>query len=173
MRRSDPTSELDQRFSSAGASPTTWAEARELLQQAEIFWLSTVRPDSRPHVTPLISVWFEDALYFCTGPTEQKARNLEGNRHVILTTGQNTIGEGLDVVVEGDAVRQTDEVKLQQIAAAYLSKYGSEWRFDVRDGAFHHGDSVALVFEVAPRRAFGFGKGDEFSQTRWRFDEDD
>jgi uncharacterized pyridoxamine 5'-phosphate oxidase family protein len=172
MRRSDPSAELDQRFSSAGASPTAWAEARELLQEAEIFWLSTVRPDGRPHVTPLISVWVEDALYFCTGPTEQKARNLDVNRHVTLTTGCNTIGEGLDVVVEGDAVRQIDEAKLQRIADAYVSKYGSEWRFDVRDGAFHHEGGVALVFEVAPRRAFGFGKGVEFSQTRWRFDSD-
>ena len=28
---------------------------------------------------------------------------------------------------------------------------------------------TALVFEVAPTTAFGFGKGEVFSQTRWRF----
>jgi hypothetical protein len=41
----------------------------------------------------------------------------------------------------------------------------------MRDGAFHHqqGEGRALVFEVAPVTAFGFGKGNEFSQTRWRF----
>ena len=27
----------------------------------------------------------------------------------------------------------------------------------------------ALVFEVRPTLAFGFGKGEQFSQTRWRF----
>ena len=26
-----------------------------------------------------------------------------------------------------------------------------------------------LVYELAPAKAFGFGKGDSFSQTRWRF----
>jgi hypothetical protein len=25
------------------------------------------------------------------------------------------------------------------------------------------------VYEVAPAKAFGFGKSDSFSQTRWRF----
>ncbi len=29
---------------------------------------STVRPDGRPHVTPLLAVWADDALHFCTGP---------------------------------------------------------------------------------------------------------
>jgi hypothetical protein len=42
----------------------------------------------------------------------------------------------------------------------------------VRDGAFVHGpdeQSVAIVFEVAAGKALGFRKGEEFSQTRWRF----
>ena len=44
-----------------------------------MYWLSTVRPDGRPHVTPLMSVWLEGALYFCTGPDERKAKNLVRN----------------------------------------------------------------------------------------------
>ena len=45
-----------------------------------------------------------------------------------------------------------------------------EWRFAVRDGAFHGAEgNVAIVYEVAPHTAFGFGKGAAFSQTRWRF----
>jgi hypothetical protein len=43
---------------------------------------------------------------------EQKAKNLEHNRHCILTTGRNSLAEGLDLVLEGDAVRMTDEAKL-------------------------------------------------------------
>jgi hypothetical protein len=34
-----------------------------------------VRADGRPHVTPLISVLVDGALHFCTGATEQKAKN--------------------------------------------------------------------------------------------------
>jgi nitroimidazol reductase NimA-like FMN-containing flavoprotein (pyridoxamine 5'-phosphate oxidase superfamily) len=171
MPHAAPTPELDARFSSAKASPTEWEEARRLLQNAEVFWISTVRPDGRPHVTPLIAVWLDDALYFCTGPSERKARNLAHNRHCILTTGSNALGEGLDVVVEGDAVQVTDDAELRRIADLYESKYGEDWRFGVRDGVFtqSEGEGVALVYEVAPRKAFGFRKGDEFSQTRWRF----
>jgi hypothetical protein len=57
-----------------------------------------------------------------------------------------------------------------------VDKYGEYWRFEARDGAFHHPDGgEALVYRVAPTVAFGFGKGAEFgradfSQTRWRFD---
>jgi nitroimidazol reductase NimA-like FMN-containing flavoprotein (pyridoxamine 5'-phosphate oxidase superfamily) len=168
---SDPKAELDTRFSDKEAMPTEWAEARGILEEAEVFWISTVRPDGRPHVTPLIAVWLDDALHIVTGPGEQKAKNLAENPHCILTTGTNAIGEGLDLVVEGEAVRVTDEAKLQRLADLFVSKYGEDWRFDVREGGFVHagGHEVGLVFAVAPTKAFGFRKGDEFSQTRWRF----
>jgi hypothetical protein len=174
MRVAQPTAEVDTRFSSEGAAPAEWADVSERLQRAEIFWISTVRPDGRPHVTPLISVYLDDALYFCAGPDERKARNLARNRHCILTTGCNVIDEGLDIVVEGDARQVTDDAKLRRIAGLYESKYGPEWRFGVQDRAFVHeqGNGIALVFELAPRKAFGFRRGDEFSQTRWRFGAD-
>ncbi|MDP8961337.1 MAG: hypothetical protein M3N32_06975 [Actinomycetota bacterium] len=55
------------------------------------------------------------------------------------------------------------------MTAAYVSKYGHDWAFDVRDGAFVHADGGrAPVVELAPTTAFGLGKG-TFSQTRWRF----
>ena len=73
-----------------------------------MFWVTTVRPDGRPHVTPLIAVWLDGALYFCTGPTERKAKNLLRNQNCILTTGCNKRNEGLDIVIEGQAVRVTD-----------------------------------------------------------------
>lgn len=137
--------QLGERFNSPDATPRLWAEARALLGQAELFWLSTVRPDGRPHVTPLIAVWVDDALYFCTGPHERKAKNLAENPSCVLATGCNALNEGLDIVVEGTAVNVRDEAKLQRVANAYVAKYG----FTVLDGAFHHEGGAALVFEVA------------------------
>ena len=96
---------IDKRFSDPEAEPTPWAEALGALEQAELYWITTVRPDGRPHVTPLIGVAADEAVYFCTGLEEQKGRNLEHNDHVALTTGNNTWASGLDVVVEGQAVR--------------------------------------------------------------------
>lgn len=168
MAAKEPVTELLQQFSSEGATPTSWADACRVLDEAEVYWLSTVRPDGRPHVTPLLSVWLDDALFFCTGAGERKARNLAENAHCILTTGCNALNQGLDLVVEGKAVRVSDDARLRRLADTYESKYGSDWHFDVRDGAFHAEGGEALVFEVAPSKAFGFAKG-EYSQTRWEF----
>jgi hypothetical protein len=170
MTHTEPVTELEPHFSSGDATPTPWATAREQLAQAEVYWLSTVRPDGRPHVTPLLSVWLDNALYFCTGASERKAKNLASNAHCVLTTGCNRLANGLDLVVEGEAVRVSDTPLLQRVADAYEAKYGSDWRFTVHDGTIQ-GDSgnVALVYEVEPATAFGFGKGAPFSQTRWRF----
>jgi nitroimidazol reductase NimA-like FMN-containing flavoprotein (pyridoxamine 5'-phosphate oxidase superfamily) len=68
-----PVAALDAQFSSPEATLTDWAEGRRLIDEAEVFWLSTVRPDGRPHVTPLLAVWHAAAMYFCTGQEERKA----------------------------------------------------------------------------------------------------
>ncbi|HZG05417.1 MAG TPA: pyridoxamine 5'-phosphate oxidase family protein [Streptomyces sp.] len=164
-----PVAELDPRFSAEDAAPVPWAEALAALEAAEVFWLSTVRPDGRPHVTPLLAVWLDGALHFCTGPDERKARNLARNAHCALTTGTNTLREGLDLVVEGEAVRLYDDAVLRRLADRYEDKYGPDWRFTVRDGAFHSAEGgEAHVHRVAPAVAFGFAKG-TYGQTRWRF----
>ena len=161
---------LDQHYSGEDATARPWAEAVALLEGAELYWLSTVRPDGRPHVTPLIGLWSDGALHFCTGPSERKARNLAANPEVVLTTGANTLREGLDVMIEGRATRVTEERRLIALAEAWEAKYGAEWHFGVTDGTFSNGaGGRAEVFAVAPRTAFGFAKGDPYGQTRWRF----
>ena len=164
-----PLTELNTDYSDEQARATPWQDALDILQEAMIFWLSTVRPNGRPHVTSLIAVWVDDALYLCTGEHERKRKNLGGNPHCVLTTGSNTYEEGIDIVIEGDAERIIDHMALQRVADAYEAKYGAAWHFDVDNGAFQSGGHEAWVYRVAPVTAFGFGKGDPFSQTRWRF----
>src|SRR6202521_399558 len=117
-----PVTKIDPRFSDPDAVATQWDETRRVLETAELFWISTVRADGRPHVTPLVAVWLDDALHFSTGPDEQKARNLASNPRVALTTGANDWQSGLDVVVEGDAARVTDPQQLDRLAAAWAQK---------------------------------------------------
>lgn len=167
MSSKEPVTELNRHYSSPDATPTPWSEARELLEEAEIFWLSTVRPDGRPHVTPLPAIWLDGGLYFTTGEQERKAKNLAKNANCVLTTGCNSMQEGLDLVVEGEAGQVSDEGMLRRLAELWLSKL--DWEYEVRDGAFHGEGGRAIVFEVVPTTAFGFGKGGPFSQTRWRF----
>ena len=133
---SEPAARFDGRFSDPAAEATPWTGAEAALASAELYWLTTVRADGRPHVTPLIGVHHDGAVHFCTGSGEQKARNLEHSAKVALTTGTNTWAAGLDIVVEGEAVRITDTAKLQELADAIEAKYGEVWHFDVAGDAF-------------------------------------
>lgn len=166
----EPSTELGA-FSSHDAVPTPWATASAGLRDAPLYWLSTVRPDGRPHVTPVVGIWLDAAAYLCTGPTERKARNLTENRQCVLTTGCNQLN-GLDLVVEGEATQVDDEAELRAVAGTFESKYGEH--FTAPEGTWSGlGDAIrdgeALVYRVDPTTAFGFGKGTSFSQTRWRF----
>src|ERR1019366_10589359 len=78
-------------YSSPNAIPTAWSRARTELAAAEVYWLSTVQPGGRPHVTPLLGIWLDGALYFCTGPDERKAKNLAENWGRVLTTGRDDL----------------------------------------------------------------------------------
>jgi nitroimidazol reductase NimA-like FMN-containing flavoprotein (pyridoxamine 5'-phosphate oxidase superfamily) len=165
-----PATELDTRFSDPDAVAVDWEDTRRVLERAELFWISTVRADGRPHVTPLVAVWLDDAIHFATGPDEQKAVNLRGNRNVILTTGCNEWERGLDVVVEGKAVPVTYETTLERLAQTWATKWDGRWHYEVRDGGFRHegGSGVVLVFAVSPDKVLAFAKG-TFGQTRHRF----
>ena len=174
-----PTAELDTRFSDPSATAIPWDDVRAAIDRAEIFWLSTVRADGRPHVTPLPAMWLDGALHFCTGPGEQKAVNLARNPECVLTTGTDRFRSGLDVVAEGTAVRVTDPDLLHRLAAMWLDEL--EWPFEVVEGGFRDpeppgtdgqgGEPVgdAWVFRVEPTKVLSFGRGDSYSQTRYRF----
>jgi nitroimidazol reductase NimA-like FMN-containing flavoprotein (pyridoxamine 5'-phosphate oxidase superfamily) len=146
-----------------------WAEARRHLEEADTYWLATVRPDGQPHVMPLLAVWLDGALYFCAGATTRKARNLARDSRCVLTAA----GDKLHLVVEGTAAKVRDEARLWRVAAVYASKY--EWPVTVRDGAFYAdgaptaGPPPYEVYEVAPTMAFAFGTDESLGATRWRF----
>jgi general stress protein 26 len=167
-----PVTTLDQRYSDADARATGWEETRRLLEAAELSWISTVRADGRPHVTPLVTVWVDGALYFHTGAEEQKFANLNANPHVVLTTGCNRWDEGIDVAVEGKAVQVTDEHVLRRVAEAFAAKWDGRWQLAVRDGRFRNrnsGDWASEVFGVEPVKVFAYAKGGSFGATTHKF----
>src|SRR5258706_16151106 len=133
LRMNEPITTLDTRHSGPDGVVTPWEETRRALETAELFWLSTVRADGRPHVTPLVAVWHDGAIHFTTTSNGQKAVNLRGNPHVILTTGCNQ-KEGLNVVVEGDAVRITDQDALERLASVWSTKWDGSRPYQERNG---------------------------------------
>jgi hypothetical protein len=173
----EPIGEIDSRFSSEGVVAPTWADVVDILDKAEMSWLSTTRPDGRPHVTPLPAVWDSvgGMLHFCTGPGEQKAKNLDHEPRCVLTTGTNFFRSGTDVIVEGRARRVTDETTLRRLADRWLEKLG--WPFEVVEGGFRDpgaadgdkGAAMAYVYSLFTTKVLVFGKGEPYSQARFRF----
>jgi general stress protein 26 len=165
-----PVTTFDQRYSDPAATAVAWEESRRRLETAELFWISTVRADGRPHVTPVVAVWAEDALWFSTGEDEQKFANLGSNPHVVMTTGDNGWDSGLDVVVEGEARRVTDDAVLSRVAGAFAAKWDGRWQYIASDGCFREpdGSGGATVFSVTPVKVFGYAKG-LFGATRYIF----
>jgi PPOX class probable F420-dependent enzyme len=166
-----PATNLSREFSHRDATVTGWDETRKALEEAELFWISTVRADGRPHVTPVVAAWADGAIWFSTGAGEQKFANLRANPCVVLTTGCNRWDGGLDVVVEGRAVLVTDDATLNRVAAAFAEKWDGRWQYTARDGAFSglDGSGRAMVFSVKPAKVFAHAKGDPFGETRHRF----
>jgi nitroimidazol reductase NimA-like FMN-containing flavoprotein (pyridoxamine 5'-phosphate oxidase superfamily) len=168
-----PVTTLDPRYSDPDAVATGWDETCRVLEEAQVFWISTVRSDGRPHVTPCAAVWREGVLYFDTGTTQQKAINLRSNPHVVLTTGCNHWDRGLDVVVEGEAVRVSDDDLLRRLAEMWATRWDGRFRFVARDGYFRHAHDEELqtvvVFSVTPTQVLAFGRGARGGHTTHRF----
>ena len=164
----EPVAQLDVRFSDPDAHSTPWVTVKRELEAAQLSWITTVRTDGRPHVTPLVAVWVNETLHFCTGPEEQKARNLAGNPAVVVSTGCNRWDHGLDVVVEGEAERITDHATLGRLAGAWAATWDGRWKYRVTDEGFAlpDGGGRVLVFAVRATKIIAFAKG-AFSQTRY------
>lgn len=168
-----PEPELDPRYSDPGTEPTSWEHTLQTIADAQLFWISTTRANTRPHVSPLVAVWLEDALNFSTGPTEQKALNLRANPEIALTTGANSWDAGLDVVVEGTARRVLGRALLERLAAAWAGKWDGRWQYEVTGDGFRGGQHGPVqVFAVRPTKVLAFAKN-PFIHTRYRFTVDD
>jgi hypothetical protein len=166
-----------------GLSPIAWERALERLeeewkQQAppemggdsspHTHWLATTRPDGRPHGMPIGVTWLDGRFYFSSGPGTRKAKNLAQNPHCVLTLA----GQGLDLVLEGEAIKVKDDAKLQRLAEVFAS---AGWAPEVRDGAFYHEYSAPSagpppweVYEFTPKTVFGLATAEPYGATRWR-----
>ena len=141
----------------SGGELLPWSWAEERLVAARNYWICTTRPDGRPHAMPVWGVWLEGRLWFSTGPTTQKARNLAASPAVVvhLESGDET------VIVEGEGRRERDPAALEAFVRAYAEKY---------DHSVDPADEDTPVFVVRPRFAYTWTERDfPRTATRWLF----
>jgi nitroimidazol reductase NimA-like FMN-containing flavoprotein (pyridoxamine 5'-phosphate oxidase superfamily) len=157
------------RLTDASAVSPTWAEITARLENAQFYWLATVRPEGRPHVVPVLGIWLDDQLHFVAGPFTRKARNLTRNPHATITVDS----DDLHLVVEGLMAKIQDDACLCRLAEEYLVKYG--WHVTIRDGVFY-GDGAPTagpppyeVYRLTMTTLFAFATDDRYAPTRWRF----
>ena len=141
----------------------SWSVALDRLENARTYWLTTVRPDGRPHVMPVWAVWLEGALWFSTSEQSVKGRNVAQEPRCSVSLD----AAGMQVVVDGLARRITATAELQRFAEAYTPKY--EWPVTVADGAVAFDDGGGgNVYAVQASTVFALSDDGPFTSTRWR-----
>ncbi len=86
-----------------------------------MMWLSTVRPDGRPHLVPVWFLWDGETILIFSRPNQQKLRNLQHNPNVVVAL--DTAGQGDDIVmIEGKAELLNDPA-VSAALPAYAEKY--------------------------------------------------
>ena len=139
--------------------PWSWAEKR--LSESHDYWLSTIRPDCRPHIMPVWGVWNESRLWFSSSLASRKARNLLNDPRCTIAT-DNALEP---VVMEGTAERVTDLKLLARMLELENRKYSTNYGTEMLDL------EANAWFRFRPRWAFGLMESDfTGSPTRWRFD---
>src|ERR671937_2578568 len=91
-----------------GSEPIPWTRALKQLEAHNTsgsYWLSTTRPDGRPHIAGVGAKWVDGKVYFVSGGGTRKSRNLAANSKCALAVSL----PDLDLVVEGTVAKVTDE----------------------------------------------------------------
>ena len=68
-------------------SPTSfvnWEWVAEQMTNSENYWLSSVRPDGRPHVVPRWGAFIDNKFYYDGSPETRHVRNIMENPNVTL-----------------------------------------------------------------------------------------
>ncbi len=155
-----------------GSKPIPWSRALEQLDAGAkgTHWLSTTRPDGRPHVAAIGALWVDGRFYFTSGADTRKSRNLSENPSCVISASLT----GLDLVVEGTAVKVVDRSTLERLAERYAAQ---GWPARVSDGSFTAEYSAPSagpppwdLYVVTPVTAFGVATAEPWGATRWRFE---
>ncbi len=98
-----------------------WRTIDIWLQSYRSVWLSTTRPDGRPHCVPVWYMWLPDEklVYVVTHYTSVKAKNLQSQRYVVLCGGNADD----TIILEGMAHLVTDAAEKERVNDLWMEKY--------------------------------------------------
>ena len=154
-----------------GSSELPWSRAHDRLANSplpEVF-LGTSRPDCRPHAARVGALWHDGDVYFTSGPGTRKSRNLAENPAGTISMSL----EGIDLVLEGEATRVTDQPTLETLTSLYRE---GGWPAEVEGEAFTAPYSAPSagpppwdLYRFTFHTVFGVATAEPYGATRWRF----
>ena len=137
-----------------GLLPWKWAEQR--LARSHNYWITTVRPDGRPHTMVVWGLWLANVFYFSTGRDSRKSRNLKTNPNCVVCNERAQEA----VIVEGVA----REVRHAAPRERFFRLYERKYRFDMAPYR------QEPIWAVSPSKVFAFDEKLTLNRaTRWRF----
>jgi len=142
----------------------TWDWVDTQMEQSRNYWICTTRPDGRPHAAPVWGVWLNNTLYFGTGKSSVKAKNVNHRNQVVvhLESGDNTL------IIEGALRELLEPDKLKNmIIPAYSKKYPS---YPTPDADAEE-DESAIWYVLVPHKIMAWLENDFLnSAAYWLFD---
>jgi hypothetical protein len=164
-----------------GLPPVDWAGVVDKLEagstpapdgmNARTTWLSTINEDGSPHITAVGALWMDGTFWFQTGASTRKGRNVARDPRCSVAV---SILDA-DVVIEGDAVRVTDQSSVAAIAKAWADQGWPAEPDESGSGitapfnAPSQGPPPWNVYRIEPRSATVVSSGEPGGLTRFRF----
>ena len=172
MPQSDPieTTNID----GYGADVIPWRKVRDLLvselpRPETAAFLGTVRPDGRPHSAGIGPLYHDGTIFFTSGPGARKARDVLANPACTLSLRVT----GMDLVLNGSAVRETDSLVLEAVAGKYRD---GGWPAEVDGDALTAPYSAQTagpppwhLYRFTIATIVGLNLSESGGATRWRF----
>ena len=130
-------------------SPSAINRIDRLLREELVLWLSSVRPDGRPHLVPIWFSWDGREILIASKPNAQKVRNLRANAKVMLALGEAE--DDFDVgLLEGHA-ELLDEPTAAVLPPSHLAKYRIQMAaIGLSPAEFHA--TYSQVIRIVPTR---------------------
>lgn len=105
----------------------SWAFVDQHMSAAMFYWISTTRPDGRPHAVPVWGIWYGNRLYFEGSPLTRWAQNLAHNPHIAVhlpSAEQVVLIEGRVQVFNDDDLTAAEWALLD---TTFRTKYAIDW----------------------------------------------
>jgi general stress protein 26 len=135
----------------------SWDFVSAQMSQSRHYWISTVFPDSRPHVVPVWGIWFENRLFFEGSMQTAWGKNILHNSHIAI----HLPDPEKVVIIEGTAhIIQDDEI--------------DDETWNILDSTFqkkYQVDKGSPYIYVNPKRVLAWDGEGLTTMTRWLFDE--